>query len=588
MLTSVSSLFLNQSSRYISPTSVSPQLILTTNSQEGEEYEGDASLNQPPVQSLIPAIYSEDQGNEIQPTKVHIRGIDDMSTDDVRNFAVDHFSTPPTYIQWIDDTSANLVYPTNDAALDALAALCAVSLPRAEIEADPLRLRDAKSFRDAHLQIRRAIAKDKKKKNAKDTSRYYLLHPEADPVERMRTEFANGRRRRSGDHGDYNRRRYNDREDRRRRDLDAEGDGGEYNASMYDDNPEPQQARGRGRGRRGQRDRSASPGRSSTNEDEILVDYASGSENGDDRSFRQSRPANSRYRDRSLPPTYSLEDPHPFPRANREKELFPSNTTKNGQLASDTLQARRAADRSTAVTKLKRELFPNRTDRSNHRRSDAVDARAVADAKTSDDLSRRMSKRMGISDAEAQPRAANAGKELFSSSTNGTSTLSSSNAGKELFSTTSSSNNTSGILSSSTNAPRELFPNSTNAPRELFPTSSTTTPRELFPSSSNSRDGTLLSSQNTNSSVTGGFSIRGSGGMSIKGGAGLSIKGAAAPVPNSNQNQKPRELFPEKSDSGSGSGRPTTGNEGRELFGDSLGRRGRGEGKRGQPAAVLY
>ncbi|ERF74508.1 hypothetical protein EPUS_03946 [Endocarpon pusillum Z07020] len=449
--------------------------------EEGEEYEL-TPFNAPIPDTLVPAIYTEDPEQEIQPTKVHIRGIDDFSTDDVRNFAMDYFSPPPTFVQWIDDTSANLVYPSSDLALQALEALCAVTPTKTDIINSPLQLREAKPRAGSHLQVRRATASDKKRRNAKEASRYYLLHPEADPIERMRAEFANGRSRRNGDHGDYQRRRYNDREDRRRRDQDANGESGggaDFNASMYDDNPEParpSRSRGAGGGRRTARNRSASPGRSTTNSDEIILDDASDpseTERPSSSSFRRNRPTN-RFRDRSPPPTYSRDDPHPFPKANREKELFPSSIsgtqTSSGQLASDKLQAQKQADRVAAAAKLKKELFPNRTDRSNHRRSDAFDARAKADAANADELSRRMRGRMDISDHNTPASA----------SSNG-------NAGKELFST---------------------------------PTSS--------------------SGAGPRSGDDSGLNIKGTAGLSIKGGAGMSIKGAATAPANV------RELFPDK------------------------------------------
>jgi hypothetical protein len=373
-------------------------------------------------------------------------------------------------VQWIDDTSANLVYSSSDFALQALEALCAVTPTKAELIANPLQRRDAKPRSGSHLEVRRAVVGDKKKRNAKESSRYYLLHPEADPIERMRTEFANGRTRRNGDHGDYQRRRYDDREDRRRRDQATKNEaGGDFTASMYDDNPEEsRQPRSRGRlGRRSARNRSASPGRSITNSDEIIIDDASDSEN-DRSSLRRRNNRNNRFRDRSPPPDYTIDDPHPFPKGNREKELFPSNAgTKSGQLASDTLQAQKQSDRAAAAAKLKRELFPHKTDRSNHRRSDAVDARAKADAANSDELSSNMSRRMDLTDSNSTNNSANAGKELFSTTT------------KHI--------------------------------------TSAFTPASASASTSNA-----------------GLSIKGTAGLSIRGGAGMSIKGAAAAVTPTN------------------------------------------------------
>jgi Nuclear cap-binding protein subunit 3 len=492
----------------------------------------------------VPAIYNEDPEQEIQPTKIHLRGIDELSTDQVREFAIEHFSTPPKFVQWIDDSSANIVYPNSELALDALRSLSADPPSIAEAASNPLQLRDTKPRPGCHLQVRRAVVGDKKKPNAKEASRYYLLHPEADPIERMRAEFANGRGRRDRDHGDYQRRRYNDREDRRRRDLvTANGEGGDFNASMYDDNPEPRQAPGRGdgRGRRRARDRSASPGRSTTNSDEIDLVDDSVSENENGAFRRRNKP--DRFRDRSLPPRYSVHDPHPFPKANREKELFPSNTdTKSGQLASDMLHAKKQAERQAAAAKLKRELFPNKTDRSNHRRSDAFDARAAADAANSDDLSRRMTGRMDLADTPTITTSEN---------TNLTNT----NAGKELF------------LSTNTNG---------------------RTSTDIGPSP--------------------GLTIKGTAGLSIKGTAspGLIIKGGATattPTSTSTSTTAPRskttvrELFPNKfinhapgpsSDTvaAANENTNTNSNQGKELFTDKI--RGRGSVRRNRAEDLFW
>lgn len=275
------------------------------------------------------------------------------------------------------------------------------------------------------LQVRVAKMADKKRKGAKDASRYYLLNPDQDPRERMRKEFeATGRIRRGVENGDYTRRRYDDREHRRRRDKDAANGGdtnGDFAASMYDDNPAPaaesdsSAARGRDlfartTGRR-QRDRSASPGRSFSNSNSIEIDE------DDEEDLQNRRKAHkSRFRDRSPPPRYTKRDPHPFPADNAAKELFPSTksesskTDNEGTLRSDKIElfpsssARDSANKA-AASRLKKDLLSSPRSQ-NHRRSNAMDANDA-------DLSNRFA-RNSLSE---HVHSRNAGKELLAETT---------------------------------------------------------------------------------------------------------------------------------------------------------------------------
>lgn len=192
---------------------------------------------------------------------------------------------------------------------------------------------------------------DRKRPGAYAASRFYLMHPEHDPREKLRRELST--RRRAGDltlnAGDpeYRRRRFDDREHRRRRGRDT------FHADMYDDNQDSRmdddQPRdlfpddyGRSAGRL--RDRSASPGRD-TLEEEM--------------DAHRTR----RFRERSPQPTVR----------NEGKELFPLNSGGGG-----------SGDEADSNS---RELFPNKTtssssflkreslfNNSGHRRSDAFDA----------------------------------------------------------------------------------------------------------------------------------------------------------------------------------------------------------------------
>lgn len=358
---------------------------------------------------VIPAIYNEDPLLEPEYTKVHIRGIDDFHTNDVLAFANDHYlTTAPNHVQWIDDTSANILYQTKNDALQALLSFTAAPTTAEEIYNAPLELRPAKQLTSrpaAILQVRVAKVSDKKQKNAKEASRYYLLHPEYDPAER----------------GDYKRRKYDDREHQRRRGGDDNGRvGNEFEASMYDDAPaanaEPTgPARGRdlfsrvsGPDRRmmGRR-RSASPGRSA-NSEEIEVDIS----DGDKDARARRRPRRDKYRERD-PPPYSRKDPAPFPRDNAGKELFgnSSNDTsrsRGGGLVSDKIElkpspsitsSRKVDQNSSAANRLRADLQAAQTSpgRASHRRSHAMDA------KNAEDLTERFGRKSLSIDSTGKP-----------------------------------------------------------------------------------------------------------------------------------------------------------------------------------------
>jgi hypothetical protein len=396
--------------------------------QEGEADHNSTAFNPSRATSntLIPAIYNEDPLDEPQSDRVHIRGVDDFHTSDIITFAIDHFpGHEPAHIQWIDDTSANIVYPSSSIAQQALISFSQASITTEDISNSPFELRAAKtlSTRPAStLQIRVAKMGDRKKKGAKDASRYYLLHPDQDPRERMRKEFeANGRIRRGGEHGDYQRRRYDDREHRRRRDNDAANGGdtnGDFSASMYDDAPataEGAESLARGRdlfartnGRRN-RNRSASPGRSITKSDSLNAS------DGDEEVQSRRRAHNSRFRDRSPPPRYTKRDPHPFPANNASKELFPASgerTTKangEGTLHSDKIElfpsstiSRNDANNATA-RRMKADLLSSPRSQ-NHRRSNAMDAANDED----------LAERFGRKSLSEHPQPGrNVGKELL-------------------------------------------------------------------------------------------------------------------------------------------------------------------------------
>ncbi|KAL8929631.1 MAG: hypothetical protein Q9172_000427 [Xanthocarpia lactea] len=301
--------------------------------------------------------------------KVHITGVDDLTTDDVKAFVDEHYSTEvPSRFEWVDDSSINVVYGTTAAALRALEIF---TLPYAGQDAASipnLQLRPAKGLSnrpESRLKVRIAVSTDVKRPRAHEASRFYMMNPELDP----RAARAPRRKHTDGD-GDYQKRRYGDGEQRRRRLQDRENG---FKASIYDDTgavtsrdhtsrrssvsmnsnnslPVDDRINGRRRSRHGTsgdyyrpgkgssqssfRNRSASPGRHHDSHGTIL-----------DRGKRQRTP----------------------PPANRKKELFPVKSTPMAS-SKDLFP-----NKSIAAT-LKKELFPAKTGSSHHRRSDAFDA----------------------------------------------------------------------------------------------------------------------------------------------------------------------------------------------------------------------
>ncbi|EAW08394.1 NCBP3 domain-containing protein [Aspergillus clavatus NRRL 1] len=393
---------------------------------------------------------------ETQPEKVHIRGVDDLTTDNIKQFAIDNFPLEtPTRIEWIDDTSANIIYSSPEIGLQALAALTQPSEEEDTSALPALRLRTAKALSthpESVLQVRLAVKSDRKKPRAYEASRFYLMHPEHDPREKLRLELADRRRQGGGDSsdGDYRRRRFDGHELRRRRDRDADEN---FGANMYDDEgptattsySDADKPRGERR-RRGQRElfpeegssgrlrnRSASPGRDTLAE--------SGQLDNEERDNRR------RFRERS--PKLN--------RRNKSIELFPSHADKG-----DSSTRELFPNRPTS-SYIKKELFPSKV--SNHRRSDAIDA---AD-ETADLFSQRISVPLvdGARDQSSSHRNTNV--ELFPESRGRSGVSIRGAAGQDQGISIRGSANGLSIKGRGASV-RELFPSkfNNNAGKELF------------------------------------------------------------------------------------------------------------------------
>ncbi|KAF2142582.1 uncharacterized protein K452DRAFT_21062 [Aplosporella prunicola CBS 121167] len=350
---------------------------------------------------------------EPQPEKVHVRGLDNLTTGSIKAFAMEHYpSDAYVRLEWIDDTSANIIYETADAARDALLALTdpAVIDPQSKHEVELRKAKPMTSHPDADLFVRQAVVTDLKKARAHEASRFYLMNPEHDPRERKRRHQDLGR-----GAGDYNRRRFDDREQRRRRNQDT------FDVDMYDESGEGGGEAPRARSRRHRRDsysdfssgderrggrRRAVRGRGgdlfgdgSKSDGRLRNRSASPLRDGDGRLGFEEDPVamqrRVRRRSQTPPSAYRARENGAMAQAaggNEGKELFPVQAPKSALLSSSSGTATPAANSGNSNStkelfpskhipgKRSRELFPNKTAHSNHRRQDALDAADISDA----------------------------------------------------------------------------------------------------------------------------------------------------------------------------------------------------------------
>ncbi|QPH17236.1 hypothetical protein C2857_002044 [Epichloe festucae Fl1] len=177
-----------------------------------------------------------DEGQTLVPSKIHIRGVDTLHTDDIKAYVKVYFG-PVDKIEWIDDNSANLVFGNEFIAGEAIISLSAIEIADVTAltvgESLPAKPFDGKPA--VSLQVRLALKSDKKQTGAALHSRYYLLHPEHDPEERRKKYQKNQSRFRDRE-GDNRRSGI-----RHRRASDDDVD--TFDASMYDDTPCQRHAR---------------------------------------------------------------------------------------------------------------------------------------------------------------------------------------------------------------------------------------------------------------------------------------------------------------------------------------------------------
>jgi len=294
-----------------------------------------------------------------------------LNPEELQHYLGEHYTANPhKRIEWINDTSANIIYHHPDHAKEALISLSAnpdASLPTTEMRpAKPSSMKP-----DVELFVRQALVSDKKIQNARLYSKFYLQNPDYDP-EMRESNPRYDRRGRGGRSGGG----------RREREPVPKS----FTADMYDDPVEADTEMDRSRGRsgepRGKRRRQGDEDLFTKRDTGRLRDRTRSplrDGDGDGRyGFGEDQPVRKTARRRSFtPPAERRKKDEPM-RDSAPRELFPNKTSSTAAtaLTSGNNAIELFPDHGT---KRSRELFPHRTSHSNHRRSDAMDPREAAD-----------------------------------------------------------------------------------------------------------------------------------------------------------------------------------------------------------------
>lgn len=156
----------------------------------------------------------EEDPSAPNPHGLFFKGVDDLSTRDVKLY-IDSYIKPDERfnnreeyakfdykLQWINDTSINAIFVSDEGALEALKILSTV--PVEEISnsverpsqpfSDAVKEQIKKDTEGVQLYVRQSLNGDKKVKGARNYSRYYLLHGEPDSTDYVSNKYRNKRR----------------------------------------------------------------------------------------------------------------------------------------------------------------------------------------------------------------------------------------------------------------------------------------------------------------------------------------------------------------------------------------------------------
>ncbi|KTW27646.1 hypothetical protein T552_02087 [Pneumocystis carinii B80] len=113
--------------------------------------------------------------NTVRPEALYLKGVDQMSTDDVKEYCITYYPAVSPSIEWIDDSSCNLVYSDASTALSVLSSISCSKVDTLYVSS----LVPAKTclkYNNAQLFIRHSSISDKKMPGARERSRWYLFH----------------------------------------------------------------------------------------------------------------------------------------------------------------------------------------------------------------------------------------------------------------------------------------------------------------------------------------------------------------------------------------------------------------------------
>ncbi|KAH8815764.1 hypothetical protein F5884DRAFT_192513 [Xylogone sp. PMI_703] len=318
---------------------------------------GEEDMTAPEAETMIQDPDDSSSNDILVPNKIHIRGLDNLTEKDVKSFATEHFSQANIErVEWIDDTSANLVYSSAEVAKEALMAFSATEIADVmqlgflqTIPAKPL-----SSHSQTSLQIRFAVQGDRKQAGARDRSRFYLFNPEYDRAERLKRGNRRVHKYRDRDDGGYRSQRYDEYEQRRRENGD-ENSG--FDASLYDDDEAALAQRSSRRRRR--RDSSVSSGSDSRGRRTRQRAMAT-KELFPDKAPRDDK-SKGRLRNRSASPVRDVEMPSKF-----------DDHIRDSAAAANRRKAQAIKSQLMDSISGPKELFPHVG--ISHHRSDAFDA----------------------------------------------------------------------------------------------------------------------------------------------------------------------------------------------------------------------
>ena len=317
----------------------------------------------------------------LAPTKVHIRGLDVLKPDDIKAYVAEHFAESPfERIEWIDDSSANLLFESEPIAARALEALAAE--PIQDVAILPLKqnllARPYTQMPDVKLHVRLAVVSDKKQAGAAQRSRFYLLNPEFDPEERRRqwgSDYGSSSRRYRERDGDsrYHRHSYSyshqyDRDRRRRRYSQDDDDEppNHFDVSLYDDDEasragragRPQPTHRRRRSYTPDSERSVSRGdyyRSDNRGKELFPDDGGASNGGRRGSHRRDRTRSPARRDRDGDRDMDLD-------GDELRDHYRESSTRNNRDRARALKSHMARNSNRDKELFPgKELFPDKT-----------------------------------------------------------------------------------------------------------------------------------------------------------------------------------------------------------------------------------